>query len=77
MEQLESYFEIEYSTINEPTYWRATGYRLKSFVEICNQVQKLIDKEKFSENKLVNTFRIVERRHYISIEEIKTFKLLV
>lgn len=73
---LESYYEIEYSTIEQPKFWRAIGDRQKSFVETSEALRKLMDKERIASNRLVHSFRIVERRYHVTTEEIKTFSML-
>lgn len=76
MTEQEYYFEIQYTTHNEPTYWRSIGYPYKSYIDVAQKVREYIDKEKSStESKFVHSFRIIERRVHVTIEEIKTFKL--
>lgn len=74
MTEEDYYFEIQYTTCNEPNYWRSIGYPYKSFIDVAQKVREHIDKEKSStEPKFVHSFRIVERRVHVTIEEIKTF----
>lgn len=75
MTTLESHYEIQFSTINEPNYWRSIGDANKSFVETSQKVREYMNKELLNQDKLIHSFRIVEKRFHITTEEIKTFKV--
>lgn len=77
MTEIESHYEIQFSTIQQPDYWRAYGEPNNSFVEIAKKVRESIDNLIGTryEDKLIHSFRIVEKRYFITTEEIKTFKV--
>jgi hypothetical protein len=80
MLEQEYYFEIQYSTVDQPNYWRSVGYPYKSFIEVSQKVREYIDRDNIkvyslSNGTTIHSFRIVERRVHITTEEIKTFKI--
>jgi hypothetical protein len=73
MTHIETYFETQYSTVEEPNYWRTIGERFKSYTEISKQTRELASKEE--NNIKIHAFRIIECGAYMSIEEIKRFPI--
>ena len=67
-------YQTQFSTVNDPTYWRAVGDEMKSFVEISNYVRSLLDREMLNKKEqFIHSFRIIEKRYHTTTEEIKTF----